>query len=200
MRRRIASSVSAVAVVLLLPASAAADWLLTPYVGPTFETTAGGFGVGNLLGGGQPMTVGGSMGVVGSGLGVELDLGYTPRFFEGDSFLQNVVQTGVTTIMVNGLVGVSGRASGPGLRPYGSGGLGWIRSEVGDPFGLVSVGRTKPAFNAGGGLIAFVSDQVGIRGEVRYFRTFGEGDGGVIDSILNDLSFWRGTVGIAFRF
>jgi hypothetical protein len=43
---------------------------------------------------------------------------------------------------------------------------------------------------------------VGIRGDVRYFRAFDdiEDEDDDLDITLGDLRFWRGTVGVTFRF
>ena len=49
--------------------------------------------------------------------------------------------------------------------------------------------------------MAFFSDHVGVRGDVRYFRTLTDRTaGGGIDFDLGDLNFWKWDIGAAFRF
>jgi hypothetical protein len=55
--------------------------------------------------------------------------------------------------------------------------------------------------NVGGGIIGQFNDRVGLRGDVRYFRNVQDSDAGSnIDLDLGGFNFWRGTLGIAFRF
>jgi hypothetical protein len=58
-------------------------------------------------------------------------------------------------------------------------------------------------FNLGGGVAGFFTDKVGVRGDLRYFRKLKAGSSSANDLDVFDvdtLSFWRGTVGITFRF
>ena len=56
-------------------------------------------------------------------------------------------------------------------------------------------------FNVGAGLTGFFADNVGIRGDVRYFRSLQDNEpDDELDLALGDLRFWRGSVGITFRF
>jgi hypothetical protein len=49
--------------------------------------------------------------------------------------------------------------------------------------------------------MGFFSDNVGIRGDVRYFRALQDIESDdEFDVSLGDLRFWRGSVGITFRF
>jgi hypothetical protein len=61
--------------------------------------------------------------------------------------------------------------------------------------------------NIGGGIMAF-ANRWGVRGDVRYFRastnndTFSSNDpvdDRVTKALLSDLGFWRGTLGLSFR-
>ncbi len=57
--------------------------------------------------------------------------------------------------------------------------------------------------NAGAGLMGFFTDHVGLRGDIRYFRSFEDTDPDTdvdFDLAGGDFDFWRGTVGLAFRF
>ena len=107
----------------LSPASARADWLLTPNIGAGF---AMGDTSGNDAGGGEHLTYGVSIGWMGAGIiGWEADLGYTPEFFNGDDDDIDVFDgdSNVTTAMANILVGIPvGGQTGGGVRPYLPGG------------------------------------------------------------------------------
>jgi hypothetical protein len=186
-------------VVTLYPAPAHADWLASPFVGPTFSVDAGLADVGGVLNGGDKLTYGGAFGYLGPGaLGLEVDFGYSPSFFEADSFLDPFVDSHVTTVMANAIVG-GPRRSGGAFRPYASGGLGLIQSHVGDALGFVGASDSSLGVNAGGGIMGFFSDQVGVRADVRYFRSVRDDEEG-LGLLTDDIGFWRSTVGVSFRF
>ena len=56
------------------------------------------------------------------------------------------------------------------------------------------------AGNVGGGAHLFFGDNVGIRGDIRYFRGLQNDEDDGLDLNLTDFDFWRGTVGVTFRF
>jgi len=57
------------------------------------------------------------------------------------------------------------------------------------------------AINFGGGIMAFFSEHVGLRGDVRYFRALTDDEPGLgVDFELGDMDFWKWDVGAAFRF
>jgi opacity protein-like surface antigen len=87
-----------------------------------------------------------------------------------------------------------------GVRPYGSAGIGLLRTNVSASGLFDDLSTNELGFNAGAGLHVFFSDTVGLRGDVRYFRSLQSGDDGGNDLDLGDFTFWRGTVGVTFRF
>jgi len=179
---------------VLAPAAASADWLLTPNIGTTF---------GGNTGGREHFTYGASIGWMGAGVfGWEADLAYTPEFFKSnDDDFAFVDSSNVTTFMVNAIIGVPvGGTRGGGVRPYFSGGLGVIKSNVEDAQSVFKVNNSEFGFNLGAGAMGFVSDHVGFRGDVRYFRQFTDPEpDNEFDIGLGDLDFWRATAGITFR-
>lgn len=185
----------------LSPATARADWLLTPNIGA-------GFGMGDTSGndarGGEHLTYGVSIGWMGEGIiGWEADLGYTPEFFEGDDDDVDAFDgdSNVTTAMANVLIGIPiGGQTGGGVRPYFAGGLGLLQTRVEDAEALFDVDNNDFGMNIGGGVFGFMTDNVGFRGDLRYFRGFGEDSSNEqIDFDVSDFDFWRGTVGLTFR-
>jgi opacity protein-like surface antigen len=193
-------AVMAALALALSPASARADWLFTPNIGAGF-----GMNSGDAAGGGEHLTYGVSLGWMGEGIiGWEADLAYTPEFFEGDDDDLDVVNTGdsnVTSIMGNVIVGIPiGGQTGGGVRPYFAGGAGLLQTRVEDADAVFEIDNNDFGINLGGGVMGFMTDNVGFRGDIRYFRGFGEDEGNdQVDIDLSDFDFWRGTVGVTFR-
>jgi opacity protein-like surface antigen len=168
--------------------SAEAQTFLTPYAGATFGADAPAT---------QP-TVGVALTFMGNVAGVELDLGYTPDFFnEDDDDVVLIGDSNVTSLMGSLIIGVG---EGP-VRPYGAIGLGLLRSRVdgGDLFDDVTTNDF--GFNAGFGVMGMVSDHVGFRGDIRYFRSLEDPeDDDDFDVEVGNFDFWRATAGVTFRF
>ncbi len=178
----------------MAPATASADWLLTPYLGLTFggDTTS------------ENVAYGFSAAWMGAGIiGFEVDFGVAPSLFDTDDDVDiedfELTDSSATNLMANLIVGAP--LGEPGIRPYVSGGAGLLRRSVTEVEDLFDVDENSFGINFGGGLVAFVSDNVGIRGDVRYFRSFSDTEAGSdIDLDLGAFDFWRGTVGVTFRF
>lgn len=189
---------------MLTPAPAQAQsWFVSPFVGGNFAGNAdfGDFpddddAVERRLDFGG--TIGWNPGVVG----FEVDLGYSPNFFEDTAGDRNFEfgDNNVTTIMGNLLLSAK---PGSGFRPYASAGLGLIRSNVASATGLFNDLSTNDlGVNVGVGLNAAFNDMFAIRGDVRYFRAMQDAaeDNDINDFDLGEFDFWRGTVGLTFRF
>jgi opacity protein-like surface antigen len=184
---------------------ASADWLLTPYLGVTFGGAADFGDVGDFEDNVEKkMTFGASATWMGAGIvGFEVDFGSTPNFFQmttgEDDF--EFGDSNVTTLMGNIVVGAPiGGQTGVGVRPYGTAGIGLLRSNV-SLGGLVDdLSTNELGLNLGGGAHVFFNDNVGLRGDLRYFRGLQSGDDEGADLDLDDFDFWRGTVGVTFRF
>jgi hypothetical protein len=181
----------AAAALLLAPATAKADWLFTPNIGAAF---------GGSTPDSQHLTYGASIGWMGQGaVGWEVDFGYTPEFFGSGGIGELVSDSNVTTLMANAVFGFpAGGQQGGGVRPYLAAGIGLLQTQLDSADDLFDVSRNDWGGNIGGGVMGFVSDHVGFRGDLRYFRGFS--DITDIDEI-GDLrvDFWRGTAGITFR-
>jgi opacity protein-like surface antigen len=206
-RKAVITVAIAAATLALTPEKAAADWYLTPYVGGVFGGNAdfGDFNDDFDDEAERRITFGGALGWMGNGIvGFEADFGWTPNFFEntlGDEDF-DFGDSNVTSLMGNLVVGAPfGGQTGPGIRPYASGGIGLLRTQVdgGDLFDDLS--RNDLGVNVGGGVHGFFSDNVGIRGDIRYFRSLQDDEADdEFDLGLADFDFWRATVGVTFRF
>ena len=190
--RHAPSFLTAFALVLLTALPARADWLLTPYLGVTFGGDTEG----------QHITYGGSIGWMGAGVfGFEFDGAFAPDVFDTDDGVDLPIRdSNATTLMANLILGapIGGAA---GVRPYVSGGAGLIRSRVADVDEFFDVDDNSFGVNVGAGVMGFVRENFGIRGDVRYFRGVQDAElGSGIDLDLGAFDFWRGTFGVTFRF
>ena len=185
---------------------ARADVMFTPFVGANVGGSAAS-PLADFVGSSSRTTFGGSIALMSGGVfGIEADVGYTPRFFGTDLELAGIpvslARNNVLTAMVNVTAGVpfQGR-SGLGIRPYAVGGVGLIRQQLSAAAGLVTYDANDLGYNFGGGVVVFVSRNVGIRGDVRHFRSIGANP--VIDLIdlqPGAFNYTRATVGVTFRY
>ena len=192
----------ALTVSALAPAKASADWLFTPFIGGTFGGSAKITDVGGDFTDefNRKLTYGASLAYLGGGIaGFEVDFGYSPNFFESDpnDSLNLVGDGNVTTLMANIMF------AGPkgAVRPYVSGGGGLIKTRV-DNVGQFSgrIDDNNFGFDVGGGVMGFFGDNIGLRGDIRYFHAVNNNSDNGVDLSLADFKFWRGSVGVTFRF
>jgi opacity protein-like surface antigen len=191
------------------PRTASADWTLTPFVGWNFGGSADVNGTGGSSAGNKfekKIDYGVSLAAMGAGaVGFEVDFGYSPNFFEtgtaGNNDFQFTNDSNVTTLTGNAIVGIPIGGKGGSVRPYVVGGVGLIRTNVQDAAQLFSV-NTKNDFgyDVGGGVMGFFSSNIGLRGDVRYFRGFNGSSDNVTGLGVSDFHFWRGSVGVSFKF
>jgi hypothetical protein len=193
--------VAGAAALVLAPVQARADGFVSPWIGSAF---GGGDGVSNGVSGTElkngQTTFGITAGGMGAGIiGGEVDFGYSPSFF-GDSTLFG--SNTVLNLMGNLIIGVPvGGQSGAGIRPYVTAGIGLLRTQIdGGTLGNVSSSDNGLGWNAGGGVMGYFTDHVGVRGDLRYMRGFNENDLGFdTGDSLRALRFWRASIGVVFR-
>jgi opacity protein-like surface antigen len=186
----------------LIPATASAQsWFFSPFIGANFGGNAS-FGEFDDFDDEFERRVdfGATLGWNPSVVGFEIDLGWSPNFFENTSGNANFEfgDSNVTTLMGNLLFSAP---PGTGIRPYGSAGLGLIRSRISSAGDLFNDLTTNDfGINIGGGVNGQFNDNVGIRGDLRYFRSLQDNEAdGEFDLGLSNFDFWRGTVGVTFR-
>lgn len=195
MRRAFKFIVAAAAVgAICAPAPARADGFVSPWAAVQFggridnvredvDRGRGAFGV----------TAGG----MGAGvIGGEIDFGYSPSFFGTESDFGNNT---VIDVMGNIIIGVPiGGTTGGGVRPYFTGGVGLLRSQIdGGTFFNVSSSTNEFGWNAGGGVMGFFNDHFGLRGDFRYMRAF---SGDIVHGLdLGSLNFTRLSIGVVIR-
>jgi opacity protein-like surface antigen len=182
---------AATAAVVLAPIQARADGFFTPWVGSAF---------GSNIQNGQA-TLGVSAGGMGGGIiGGEADFGWSPSFFGTKSDFGNNT---VLNLMGNVIIGIPiGGTHGGGVRPYVVGGLGLIRTQIdGGTVAKISSSDNMFGWDAGGGVMGYFNDHVGLRGDLRYLRATSDLKSGVtsLDLSGNQLHFWRASIGVVFR-
>ena len=176
---------------VLTPMPARADGFVVPWVGSGF---------GSNIKNGQA-TVGVSAGGMGAGIiGGEADFGWSPSFFGTKSDFGNNT---VMDLMGNLIIGVPvGGQRGAGIRPYAVGGVGLIRTQIdGGTVARTSSSNNMFGWDAGGGVMGYFTDHVGLRGDVRYLRATSDLNTGVrsFDLSGDRLHFWRASVGVVIR-
>jgi opacity protein-like surface antigen len=156
----------------------------------------------------DPAGFGGSFGYMRGGIfGFETDISFSPDFF-GDSDSVLIGDNSMTTWMGNVIVGIPfGGQQGFGVRPYGVAGFGGFRQRLESITGLIGFSNTNWGYDVGGGVFVYFTSHVGVRGDVRYFKTtFNVND--LIDLVgidfdLNgdevDVDFTRYTIGLSLR-
>ena len=165
---------------------ASAETILTPYAGIVFGSDV--TDEHGVYGGGLLFT--------GDVFGFEVDFAYSPDFFDTERL--DLPDNNVSTLMGNCVF--SGRLGGSS-RIYGSAGGGIIQQkiDVGDDF--FEVDRNDFGINVGGGIIAGFSEHVGVRADIRYFRSVGDDEpDNEFDIDFGNFSYWRATGGLAFTF
>lgn len=201
MSRKGSAPLACVAALLLvaLPRDAAADWLLTPFIGSSFaaETTFLIFEEGA----GQALTLGGSVALLSDGIfGLEADFGHSPGFFEGDDPRGLVLTSRVTTLSGSVILAVPLSITRESLRPYVVGGVGLLQARSKHAAGLFPVDENLLAITIGAGAIGMVSPRTGLRFDVRYIKAASGADGPFARPGLSSLSFWRATAGVVLRY
>jgi hypothetical protein len=180
----------------LFPRPATAEWIVSPYVGVRFasDTTF----LGSLEAAERNrFTFGSSVGLLTDGvLGVEADVSFVPGYFELLDRRGTVV-----AVMGNVIAATPLRVARYGLRPYIVGGLGMLYARAGSVRLDIENSRLF-GMNIGGGAIGPLSPRSSVRFDLRYFRNLSH-DEAARDPIAGDpadLSYWRATVGLTFRF
>jgi opacity protein-like surface antigen len=195
---------------------ARADWFVTPFVGVAFGGASNQFVLNDRDDQfEQRVNFGGSVGWRSKGIfGFELDYAVAPNFFQFTGGTNNFdllnLDSSVQTLMGNVIVALPvGGSHGAGFQPYVTAGFGTIRTQLrsaSDVFGDIT--SNDSGFNLGAGAYFFAATHVGIRGDVRYIRGFESlddedpiTDNPFFDQTIatEDFNFWRGSLGLTFR-
>ena len=122
---------------IYVPRADAAEWQFKPFIGGTYGGESTFLFIRQTL---PPfdnyahVAFGADALLLGEILGVEVDFGHTPAFFEGTEATL-VVDSGVTTVTGNVVVAMPKRLAQYTLRPYIVGGAGLTAQRQADRFG-----------------------------------------------------------------
>jgi len=168
-----------------------AQGFISPFIGYNF---GGDAGCPDLTGCEEKnLNIGVSVGSLGNVVGTELEVAYADDFFGETAGVSSSVLTLMGNVMLAPRFGPA--------QPYVVAGVGLIKTTVAfDVAGLLESDNNHLGWNLGGGLLAFFGDQLGVRGEVRYFHAFQDLE--VVGLSLGDtkLDFGRASAGLVFRF
>jgi hypothetical protein len=181
-------------------ARAQTDVLVMPFVGVTFGGTTDLVDLADAAGQ-TKFLWGGTLDIIrDSGVGIEVDLGYSPGFLEKDDvFVVN--QGSLTTLMGNLVVALPNRLARYTLRPYFSSGLGLMSVSQGDFLNLFTGRANLVGLDVGGGAIGFVNDTTGVRWDLRYFKNVTKPDPtSGFNDLAAKLSYWRGSMALVIRY
>jgi hypothetical protein len=177
-------------VVVAMPTMVWADWLVTPYVGGLLL---------DITDTGTRPVVGGSVAWIGTAAGFEVDFGDGPKFLESKNGLA-IDQSNLLTLMGNVIVQFT--TSSSRIRPYAVGGVGLIQTNVTARDKAFEIEQPTLGFDLGGGLIVFLHERIGLRGDFRYYRGLRSDEVSIeADALgISELKFLRGTIGVTFKF
>lgn len=190
----------ALALLLPAPATSSADWLLTPFVGLKFG------GSTNLVdldraSGATKFAVGGSLGWLGDGiLGVEADATWLPGFFDSPRGGGLVAHSNVISVTAGPLIAVPAGLMRDSLRPYIAGGVGLLYIGIGDQLDVFQASSGVLGLNLGGGAVGRIGPRTNVRFDVRRIQNLTETGRSLAAFGPSRLSFWRGSIGIGFRY
>jgi hypothetical protein len=143
---------------------------------------------------------GASIAFMGAGVfGVEGDFGYSPDFYGKN----DTGGSSALTATGNLIIGIPlGGQKGFGVRPYGIVGAGVLSSKSDFGTGVAEIDGNDLTWSVGGGVLVFFGTKAGIRGDVRYFRTFDDLEvlGIPIAQSPGKVDFTRGSLGFVLRF
>jgi hypothetical protein len=187
--------------------STQSHWTAAGFVGGNF----GGSNFGGTTSMDSSVDFGGQVGYLYRGIvGGEFLADFTPQFQMNNALFAD--NPNLNTYMANLILAVPMGAEHR-VQPYVSGGFGsmQLRSNVFASVTAPSSGQSTANAMIGGGDLGFgvlgYAGNVGIRGDVRYFRAFTDnslinGDSAAdafARSALSGLDFWRANIGVAVR-
>ena len=195
--------------VLLLPLVARAEWQFTPFIGYTFKDRArSSTSTSTQTATDQThLNFGGSVRLIGdSPFGVEAYYVHTPGFFDSkpqfNINLPRMLGSRTYAVMGNVVLTTPRPWNRYGLRPLLSGGIGLMHASAEDQLDVIPYRVNLWGVNLGGGAVGFVSDHVGVRFDLRYFRTSQRAGGRPGPRHAGEpvrLRYWTASFGVVFK-
>ena len=173
--------------IMAAPTLGSAEIMFTPFAGTTFGGNGGEFGDESHL------VYGGSVSFLGdSPFGLEFEGQVAPDYF-GEAGTNNVAS-------LMGSVLFGGHDDSGRLRFYANAGAGLLRTHIRDSTQFFNTARDSLGITLGGTVIYGLSDNLGLKGDVRYFRGLRDDEpGSDLDLDLTGFNFWRASLGLGVR-
>ena len=184
-----------VVLVLLFAAGASlpahADGFINPFVGFHFGSDSACPSVANCEE--KDVEIGISVGALNAVFGFELDFGSGKNFLGRAPNFESSVTTAMGNLLVAPKIGF--------LRPYGLIGIGLVRTHAElTGLNIPVTNDNSLGWDLGGGLMIFLGERVGIRGDLRAFRTLQDVTAFGFDLPDTRILFGRADIGVVFKF
>ena len=173
--------------------TAGAQGFISPLIGYDFGGNSGCQQLSNCQD--KRLNIGVGIGTMGSILGFEEELADARNFFGSVPTQSSSVITLMSNLMIV-------PALGP-IHPYALGGIGLVKTHVDfTASNLLATNNNNLGWDLGGGVIAFLSGHVGIRGDIRHFHSFQQVTIPLVGTTLGDarVTFGRASAALVFRF
>lgn len=194
-------AVFAIALLLSAPATARAEFFVVPFFGIKFGGSTSIVDL-ELAAGKKKLVLGvGAMKIDDGMFGFEAEFGNIAGFF-GNAEVAAIEPLVKPGSYVNDLTGsliltLPPGATGGGLRPYAVVGGGLIHAEAEDIIEVFQVRRTVPAINLGVGAFGMITNNVGVRFDVRHLRSLSKD--AAVGGIGRRIAYSRFTIGLLLR-
>lgn len=196
---------------LAWPTPSAAEWQFTPFLGYTFKgsTTLVDLVDAETASDDTRWSAGGVVTLIGdSPFGVEAYYVRTPGFFQRDEGLivgPRVTSSRTYAFMGNIVLATPRGFNRYGLRPFLSGGLGLMHASANDLRGVFPFKFNLLGMNLGGGAVGLLTDRVGVRFDLRYFRNVRGVNVDELDPPVTigqplRLRYWTSSVGVVIKY
>jgi opacity protein-like surface antigen len=180
----------ALGVCVIAPTPAAAQGFISPFIGFDYggdsgcPTATGCEDKHSNLG-----VAGGKLGAIA---GAEVEFAYARNFFGDTPGVDTSVLTLMTNVIVGPRIGV--------IRPFVLGGVGLIKSRVELDAGSLLDSSNQFGWNIGGGVMLMFGDHVGVRGDIRRFKSFQDISILGFDLSEEKLTYNRASAGLVLAF
>jgi opacity protein-like surface antigen len=192
LKKIVCVAAAAAALIVASAAPARAQGFVSPFIGYDFGGDSGCAEADDCED--KKLNWGVGFGAMGSVLGFEEEFSYASNFF-GDVPGQS---TSVLTLMSNLMIAP---AIGP-VRPFVVGGIGLMKTNVDfdSSSSFLSADNNSAAWDLGAGVMGFFGEHVGVRGEIRHFRSFSDFDVLGVSVDNTKLRYNRASAGVIFKF
>jgi opacity protein-like surface antigen len=180
-----------------LPAAASADFFVVPFAGIKFGGSTSIVDL-ELAAAKKTLTLGASASRLSNGIvGYEFEFGSITGYFESGDL--RFIKPGGYVIDLSGnlLLSLPPGATGGGLRPYVVAGGGLIHAEAEDFLEIFQIRRTVPSITLGAGAVGLLSNNVGIRFDVRHLRSLSKDAS--VGLVGRRIAYSRFTIGLLLR-